>query len=218
MGDSVFCVDDECGQSLLEVMIAIAIGALLLGVATISVNFMLRSKVVTKHHAIAAPLAQELLDNVASIGEARWLVLYNIPIKGDDILYYLTESSTSFSILPGSETIIKDGISYARSFSINNVSRDGMNNVISEGGGGINDPSTQKITVKVSWTLSDKISFITLNKFITRWKNFSFGQTDWSGGGGAIGPFRSDRGTHRYGAASSAIDTTSNPGSIQLNL
>jgi hypothetical protein len=44
---------------------------------------------------------------------------------------------------------------------------------------GIHDPSTQKITVTISWQESEP--FI-MSNYITRWKNKACNQTDWGGG------------------------------------
>jgi hypothetical protein len=197
-------------------MIAIGIGTVLLGMATVSVNVMLQTNLSTKNYGIASPLAQELMDNVTSVVEARWSNIYNLSPKGTTASYYFVASGTGLKVTSGSEIIIKEGVSYTRNFFVENVSRDGSNNIVSSGGA--DDPSTQKLTFVVWWSVGASTSSVKLVKYVTRWKNFSASQSDWSGGSGADGPILVDSIGNRFANASSQIDFSSVPGSIKLNL
>lgn len=75
--------------------------------------------------------------------------------------------------------------------------------------GETDDPSTQKVTVVVNW--GDTGEFI-VDDYITRWRNRTFPQTDWSGGSGSEGPFTEP--TNEY--STSTDIATSTPGSIKV--
>ena len=72
--------------------------------------------------------------------------------------------------------------------------------------GSIDDPSTQRITGVVEWSGKDKISNFSLIRYLTRWRNDVFHQTDWSGGSGQEGPV--EKSSDRY-ASSTDIDFSS---------
>jgi len=105
---------------------------------------------------------------------------------------------------------------YSRYFNIENVNRDGLNNIVTTSG--LDDPSTQKITAVVEFGNVNPPSSVKLIKYITRWKTFSGIFSDWSGGPNEEGPISVDSASNKFKNASATIDYLSNPGSIKLKL
>jgi hypothetical protein len=100
---------------------------------------------------------------------------------------------------------------FNRYFYIENVCRTSDANYELAGvapcdGGEVDDPSTQRITGVVEWSGKDEISNFSLVRYLTRWRNEVFHQTDWSGGSGQEGPV--EKSSDRY-ASSTDIDFSS---------
>ena len=77
--------------------------------------------------------------------------------------------------------------------------------------GGTADPSTEQVTVSVSWPQSATPSVLTF--YLIRSRNYVIDQTDWSGGMGQNGPITSPNSKF---ASSTDIDYSSAPGSIKI--
>jgi len=210
------------GQSLIEILIAIAIGAILIGGATGIIIPLLNSDTQTKNVQAATTLAQEYLDNIHNLSESNWFNIYTPPApKGSSSQFYLSATSTSYSILPGSTSTLINNISYTVYFSVENVSRNlcgaGDINTASTTGCGngpgttgvADDPSTQKVTVQITWPTNGSLS---KSEYFTRTTNKIFDQTDWSGGSGQDGPITSEN--NRF-STSSGVDST-NTGVIKI--
>ncbi|MDP3015139.1 MAG: prepilin-type N-terminal cleavage/methylation domain-containing protein [bacterium] len=215
----------ESGQSLIEVLIAVAIGAILIGAATATIIPVLRSNLETRTVQIAGSLSQEYLDNLRSLAESNWYQVYNPPTaKGPSSQFYLNATSTTFILASGSTSTIAEGRTFTRYFSIENVNRNlcGAGDIttdaasscaIGPGSSGIiEDPSTQKITSIVSWTAGGSAGG-SINKvqYLTRSQNKVFVQSDWSGGTGQEGPITSEN--NKF-ATSTNINYSTTTGSI----
>ena len=211
------------GQSLVEIIIAISIGAILIGGATGVIIPILRSNLETRNVQTATSLAQEYLDNLQSITESDWHLIYTPPsAKGPSSQFYLAPTSTTFMLVSGATSTVVEGKTFTRYFSIENVSRnlcgssDITTNATTSCGSGpgtagvADDPSTQKITATVSWPEGGSV---TKTQYITRNVNKIFIQTDWSGGPGQEGPITSEN--NRF-YSSVDIDYSSIPGSIKI--
>jgi type II secretory pathway pseudopilin PulG len=198
---------DRRGQSLIEVLIGLTIGALIIGGVSAGLVSSLRSNTQTKQDIIATEIAQKTMDNLRALSESDWNVIYNVEEsveEGVEKKYYLLfdEPTQTFSALleptppeyltPEQKEKIEvtiENIIYTPSFYAYNVSRD------SEGAidlGTTYDPSTQKIKVKVSWkTVGTNERTISIASYVTRTKNISTLFTDWSAGSGVEGPVTS---------------------------
>ncbi len=209
------------GQSLVEILIAIGIGAILIGGATTAIIAILRSNLETRNVQIATSLSQEYLDSVQSLAESNWHTIYSPPSsKGVSSQFYLTASSTSFVIVTGTTSTVIEGRTFTRYFSIENVNRNlcGAGEISTDasstctsglGSVGItDDPSTQKITIIVNWPENRSISKA---QYLTRNIDRVFVQTDWSGGPDQEGPIIS---ANNKFASSTDIDYTTSTGSI----
>lgn len=220
------------GQSLVEILIAVGIGAILIGAAATTIIPVLRSNLETRTVQIAGSLSQEYLDNLQSMTENDWYKIYNPPAsKGASSQFYLTATSTAYSsstyiIASGSTSTIVEARTFTRYFSIENINRDLCNagditvNATSScasgpgSTGAIEDPSTQKITSVVSWTAGGSLGG-SINKiqYLTRSKNKVFVQSDWSGGSGQEGPITAE--SDKF-SSSTNINYTTSTGSIVI--
>jgi type II secretory pathway pseudopilin PulG len=209
------------GQSLIEIIIAISIGAILIGGAAVVIIPVIRSNFETRAVQIAGSLAQEYLDNLQSLAESNWYNVYNPPAaKGSSSQFHLTASGAAFVISSGSTSTIVEGKNYTRYFSIENVNRNlcGASDITTNatttclsgpGSSGVaDDPSTQKITATVNWEGGRSI---VKTQYLARSQNKVFVQSDWSGGSGQEGPITSEN--NRF-ATSTNINHAITPGSI----
>ena len=220
------CLPKKSGQSLIEVLIAVAVGALIVGSAAGALIFTVRSNQQSHATDTASTLAQELLDQVRSVSESNWQNLYNLSAKGGPTqscppyCYYL---DASLNIVAGSEQKVVNNITYTRSFAVENVNRDncGTKDITSAGQapcspsqtGVLDDPSTQKITAKVTWPQGGDMAEVLVSEYLTRSKNEINQFTDWSGSSGVAGSVV--RPSKDY-FDQSGLDTATSPGSIKL--
>ena len=129
-------------------------------------------------------LGQEVLDQAKALKEENWNNIYTAE-KGSK--YYVENNAGAWQRADGEEVVTLNNLNFTRYFMVENVSR------VIQGSGtpgwqfgeidapynpANDDPSTQKITVKVSWENTS----ITLVDYLTRNKNSLWEQTDWSGG------------------------------------
>ncbi|KKP85898.1 MAG: hypothetical protein UR88_C0004G0005 [Candidatus Nomurabacteria bacterium GW2011_GWA1_35_8] len=189
------------GQSLIELVIALAIGGIFITAATSSIYLILRNSSEVRMNQIATFLAQEYFDNLNSISYSKWLEIYCPPSgvcpggsKDSGSQFYLIPSGTTYALETGASSTIIEGENFTRYFSIENVNRDscGIGDITSvaaspscvfwpSSGEVLDDPSTQKITIKVGWKNNGSLI---RSVYLTRHQNFNFRQSYWSGGSG----------------------------------
>ena len=145
------------GQSLIELLLAIALGAMLITSAVGVLVLSLRSGTQNKSTQTASLLAQELLDKTKVFAEQRWLNVYSLA-KGQP--YYLNFSGGIFVAVAGTELITIDSIQYSRNFLVTNYLRSG-----------IDDPSTQIIRVIISWQQGTDVANVSRSQYIVRARN-----------------------------------------------
>ncbi len=125
-------------------------------------------------------LLQETLDSAKALKQENWNNIYGTT-KGSH--YHVVNSSDTWQRADGDESLTLDNLTYTRYFVVENVSRTGVN-----GAGELetsyepsrDDPSTQKITARVSW----ENSAMEMGDYLGRYQNSLWEQTDWSGGPG----------------------------------
>lgn len=271
------------GQSLIEVIVGLAIGAIVIGAAAAIMTVSIRSNVQTKQAGDGGAIGQALMDSVRVVAEMSWQRVYGIPTKGPETAYHVasplpltgtvsltngsptvagsgtrftvellagdyvsfggdgkgyrvasiasdsglslgaayaggTASGVSgareFSVRSGEEEVTVNNVVYRRSFSVENVLRDASGAVVTSGG--TDDPSTQKVLVRASWSPGGtEMQTATLDALLSRTKNTSTRFTNW--GGGAM--TETSAGTPLPGFSSAEnIDFTTTPGALQLKL
>ncbi|OGY56831.1 MAG: hypothetical protein A2Y84_01675 [Candidatus Colwellbacteria bacterium RBG_13_48_8] len=207
------------GQSLAEIIVAVAIGAAILGSAATALIIMVRSGADAAKLQKGYDLAQKTIDNTRSFAEADWVSFYNLsPDSATSTFHLYTGGQTGgSSVLYASSTATSttiDGTVYTYWFSAENVNRDSDTGAIVDSPAGIEDPSTQKVTAHVSWAVGTQIKEITVIQYLTRMRSFVTAFTDWSGGAyPAGGPIT--RPDNTYSSSSGTI-STSTTGSITV--
>lgn len=193
------------GQFISEILVAIAIGAILIIGAAVVIAPSLRMETQTRQIQAGAALGKELLENVRAFSESGWNNIAFLSTSSANH-YYLVATTSPFTVLSGDETLVVGSTTYTRFFYIDDVGRDGSGNIVSSGG--TSDPSTKKVTVVYKWEPLN--ATYTISTYLTRFFGKVFIQSDWSGGPGYDGPATS---TSNKFATSTNIDY-STPGSI----
>ncbi len=219
----------QSGQSLIEVIIGATIaGIFILGASNLlSISSLGNAR--NKERQTATFLVQELAENLSIYAESKWFCVssgscaatrgfYNLN-KGSANKYYLI--GTPLEWRSGEEAISISNISYTRHFFLENICRlsDGSIFGVQSGsctGGSTEDQSTQKATIIVKWTMAEKNYDLKLSQYITRTRNTSIRQTDWSGGSGQSSSYID---VTKYDTATAVADGGSSgvKGAIKIN-
>lgn len=179
------------GQLLLEVLVAVAAAAVIMSLGGPLVVVSLRSNQVSSEKNVGYGLIQETFEAVRGATTEKWQNLFNL---SEGSTNYFPQQSTGKWILTaqsGSNADVPiNGITYTRTFTVQNVCRSGVavtgitdsggSTTACTGAGGSHDPSTQRVTATVSWPNADAITF---SEYVTRWRNKACLQTSWSTGG-----------------------------------
>lgn len=174
------------GQSLIEVLIALAIGALFISAAVAVIVVALRISGQNEFAQRATNLNLELMDQASIVAKDSWHNLNSLAL-GPDTQYHLSETGAFLTVNAGKEDLSLDNASYQRWFSLEEVQRD-SNYQITESSGTV-DPSTLKITTYTSWTISGESAEINMVRYLNRNTSRITEQENWDGGGGHTGPF-----------------------------
>lgn len=189
-------VDSKKGQILVELMVALAIAAVLIAFGAQIAGISLTASKTSRERGTALRLAQEALEAARAIASGNdsfsqgWNRIYKPPdgsgdpatSKGSNKPYYPFVSSTSsppvWVFYTGVEAVTLGEETYSRKVIIENVSRDSSGNVESTYNSANDDPATQKIAVTVSKSgTPDTV----ITEYITRFLNDSGPQSDWGG-------------------------------------
>ncbi|MCL5006662.1 MAG: prepilin-type N-terminal cleavage/methylation domain-containing protein [Patescibacteria group bacterium] len=214
----------KSGQSLVEVLIATAMGAVIIGAVVASIILSMRSNAQGRTTSTAASLASGLLDNVQSLSDGDWQAIYGLSVKGATSTYYLVTTGTppTISVASGTESVVINNVGFTRSFSVQDVYRTscGTGSITtssptncSGGSGVLEDPSTQLVIATVSWiNVGGATSSISVSSYITHSKDRVTQYSNWSGSSGVSGPLTSPSSDY---ATSSNVMATSG-GALQL--
>ncbi len=227
-------VRDKTGQFLIELLVGISVGVILIGAAATLIAVVLGSSRQNKFFQAASYLRQDLLDKITVFAERQWYCsptcitnlgkfgIYNLQ-KGETRKYYLDTSTPQFTWVAGEESsvdLILDNVQYKRYFYLENVCRDPtteaiIGTAIDTCSSGSEDPSTQFVTVVVSWQQAAQNQEIKLAKYLARRPNQVLVQTDWSGGANPGAPSVTEP-DNKFESSSDNIDFLSTPGVIKL--
>ena len=194
------------GQSLIEVLVAIAVGTIMIIGAAALISPALRTSSTVKNMQAAAALGKELYENVRSVSEANWHSIDFLATSSANI-YHLSTSTSPFTVVAGSESVSVGTSTYTRYFYLDDVYRNGSYKIDSTG---LNrDPSTKKLTVVYQWGSSSN----SIVDYLTRGRQKSWVMTDWSGGSNNSLIVTSTS-TSNIFATSSGIDYTTSSGAV----
>ncbi len=182
----------ERGQSIGELLIAIAVAGILVTGATITITTSLRSGIAQQGTRNAVLFGQELLDQASAVALGDWHEVDSAsPCIPNE--HYVDASGSTLDIVCGREgtlnpALLVNGLQYVRYFSVNDVWR--KTNI----GGDIvaqtattcvtsndcKDPSTKKITVSVTWTPNGPTTPLQFERYITRGRTSVLRDSDWT--------------------------------------
>jgi Tfp pilus assembly protein PilV len=201
---------NKSGQSLIEVLIAMAVGTITILAAVTVLTLMLRIGKQDVSFQTAAFLEQEVVDNLLVTAERDW---QEVAETSDDEKYYLSTTTAKgvFEIVEGTKTVAIDDVDYTYYIEFDEVNR--SNGAISSSGS--SDPSTRKVELSVTWRFQGDDEISTVTKYITRSKNEVFRQTNWSGGPTKPSDETVNAITHRF-YESEGLDFVFQPGLLKI--
>jgi hypothetical protein len=97
------------GQSLIEIIVGITLGALIVSGLSASLFVGLRSNLQTREDLVASQLAQGLLDDTRVASEADWSRIYNLT-KGVGNSYFTVAADGAIAATSGEESIFEKDI------------------------------------------------------------------------------------------------------------
>ena len=170
----------EAGQSLVEVVVGIAIAGFLIVGAVTAISASLKSDVEGQAFQVGPYLSQELATNVAAFSKANWLNISNL--ARDPNKFYLVGAGEGFGVTSGQELIGLNGVNFTRYFTVASTSRDGNSDIEAVYQAVNEDKSTLKVVTITTWlTSTNQTATSSLTRYLTRHRNEIFSQTDWSG-------------------------------------
>lgn len=196
-------LSNQQGYLLVEILLALAIVSAIIGSVSALIAVSLKSGQVSGQKSSAIGLAEEGLEAMRVISETDWNDIYLPPdgtgdpdtdkgeIEANAYYVYKKDNGGSYSWELTKDSakgnIFVNEVLYTRKIYIFNVNRNktGERQICTGAGicadGEIADPSTQRIKVKV---LEANGTNAVMEEYLSRWKNNSSSQTDWSGGSG----------------------------------
>ncbi len=158
--------DKKRGQSLIELLLAVALGSILLPALLTGLVASREGNVQQKQRVRAVQLLQETQEAMRSIREKGWS---NLTTNGT---YHPVISGSSWALASGVATIGD----YTQTVAITDVRRDATTNQIVSSGGFL-DPSTKRIDITIAWSIP-YASNITSTLYLTRYlDNLTYLQT-----------------------------------------
>ena len=97
------------GQSLIEVVIGLAIGSILIGASAFAISTMLQTNLASQKGQAATAFAQELLNKARVYGSASWQSLYGLT-KASSTQYFLNASGTTYAVVKGKEGALDNDV------------------------------------------------------------------------------------------------------------
>lgn len=206
---------ENYGQSLIEILIAIAIGIIIIGAAAAIIIPALRINNTVNEAKVAANLGKELIENVTAFAGADWHKLEDITATTATSFYFLTTSTLGFQHATGTEQITVGTTTYSRWFLVESVCRSlgliATSTFGTDCGVFTYDPSTKKVTVYFNWPESVTS---TISTYLTRFRSRSLSQTNWSKGSTSSLMITSS--TTDYFSTSTNINFSSSTGQIKI--
>ena len=182
----------------------------MLATASSALFVVLRSEQVAQNSELASLLSVSLADELSSLAKANWHTLYDLN-KGFGNHYRVSTTTGQLLVQGGDEVMTVNGVSFTRYFYMENVSRDSNGSIENVYNSLNDDPSTQKITAVASSQINASPLSVTHTTYLTRWPNWIFQQSDWSGGAGQEGPITS---ANSQFTSQTNVDFTTTPGSL----
>jgi type II secretory pathway pseudopilin PulG len=201
----------RCGQSITELLLAIAVAAIFMVAAVAVIVPALRENNQAENIQQGATVAQDLLGNVRVWSESGWSNITALA-TGTAYQYYLITSSSPYTVTSGVQSIVIGTTTYTRYFYLSDAYRTGGGTVTSTPTGNAYDPSTKQVFVVYNWTHGVTS---TMSTYLTRNGDAVIDQTDWSGGPGAGNAATS---ANSQFASSTNIDYSTTTGALYVSI
>ncbi len=107
--NSLIIIRKRSGQSLIEIIVALTIGALLIGAASLALVFVLRSSTTNQGLHSANVFSQDYIDKTRTLADSNWQSVYGLQ-KGTSTSYMIVASGTNFLVMTGKEGVIENDI------------------------------------------------------------------------------------------------------------
>lgn len=98
------------GQSLVEILISLALIVIIIGAAFYALNFIINSGKGNKERQKILSFLEELITKSRIIAENNWLDIYNLSIKDKNGSYIVVRDNNALKIIEGKENILSDDI------------------------------------------------------------------------------------------------------------
>ncbi len=99
------------GQSLIEVLIALAIGGVLITAAAIAIAGILRASLTIQKNQFASAAAQDLMDKLRSYGNGNWVNIYGL-VRSPNAHYFFGLATSTYLPVRGEEGMMDGGTTY----------------------------------------------------------------------------------------------------------
>ncbi len=202
-----FKFHDRSGQSLVEVLVSIAVGIIFVVAALSVLSPALKINTEAGRIQAGAALGRDLLDRVRVWSDGDWHRIAGLATSSANKFYLVGASPYASS--SGEESLVVSSTTFKRFFYVDDVYRDTSDLIASNGTS--YDPSTKKVTVVYKWAPLNATH--TIVEYVARYRQNIFDQTDWSGGPGQSGVITS---TNPRFSTSSNINYSSTTGSIKI--
>lgn len=190
------------GQSLIEVLVAVAVGTIMVTGAMAIVSPTLKTRGDTTRLQVASGVGKGLLENARVLSESNWHAFDALATTSANV-YYVIASTSPFTAASGVEAVDVGTTTYTRYFYLDDVYRNGSGYI--DSAGTAFDPSTKKITIVYGWASTTE----RMTSYLGRTWDQVFTQTDWSGGPNQSGPITSTSTNARFATSSNISYATS---------
>lgn len=160
-------ISSKKGQSLIELLLVIALAALLMPPIFMGYMSSREGKAQQKQRLLATVLMKKTQEETRNIRERGWNYIASTGT------YHPETSGSSMSLVAGAANV--DG--FNQQVVVDNVYRDANGAIVISPTPGVLDPSTKKITTTISWS-TPRISSVDHTTYMTRFRdNLSYVET-----------------------------------------
>lgn len=152
------------GVSLIEILVALAILAIVFATLFSLTSFSLRMIVSAKQTIQANYLAQETIEAVKNFRDGTIWDLDGLGKLATSTDYFPLATSSKWQMVQGIEEIS----GFTRKVVFQDVKRDSNFNIVETGGN--YDPNTKKVIVTVSWQEKGRERQIQIMTYLTNWR------------------------------------------------
>ncbi len=202
------------GQSLVEILIALALLVLVMLTSFAIIRFLIRLSSYDPVAQTGSFIVRGTAHGAASLAQGSWPAIASLPIG----TYNIATSSLGFVVVAGAVTSTVNGIVYTTSFSVSPVLRDSGDAIVASGG--TDDSATKKVTATVSWSYGGAPYSEVVEQYVARTGSEVIAQTDWVGGPACSGsdlPLSAGTvATQFCSVTAGSLDYTSVPGSVKI--